>query len=163
MNEEKELEFLKNLKTKLLSAEKNRGKNLSENDFGSVRWSDSKKKEFYLYDARNNLFEEPHRDTALGTGVEAVRSSAAMIFNLLGQKTVVINGISYSIPAQYDINAFDAIFIVPAVIKVLYYQVEESCYKFGIPFGDIFIIEFLENIFLYFILLNFIDFLFLFG
>ena len=101
MKKEDELSLLKTLKEGLLFASKEQGRILTEKDFGSTRWKGSEKEEFYLYDYKNNLFEFPYINTILGTGVEAVRSSAAMIFNLLGQKAFSYNGTKFSAP-EYE-------------------------------------------------------------
>lgn len=91
-----ELNVLQLLKDKLIDAAEVRGLKLTDDAFGSKRWENSEKKVFYLYDSRNNLYETPRRKTKLGTGVNAVRSSAAMIFNLLGEKTITLNHKEYS-------------------------------------------------------------------
>lgn len=81
MEKAREIDLLKKFKNGLLSV-----KILNENDFGSERWKKSEKKDFYLLKKENNLFESPKIGVELGTGIEAVRSSAAMIFNTLGQE-----------------------------------------------------------------------------
>lgn len=98
MKEQDELNLLAELKNKLIEIEKKRGNCLKDDDFGSVRWEKSEKKEFYFYDLRKNLFEIPNKTISLGTGVEAIRSSAAMIFNTLGQGSVIFNGEKYNTP-----------------------------------------------------------------
>ena len=75
---EKEIEILNKLKQALMNVSK-----LPESEFGSWRWRNSKKQEYYLHDWRKNLYEMPNADINLGTGREAVRSSAAMIFKAL--------------------------------------------------------------------------------
>lgn len=101
MKKEVELSLLKTLKEGLLFASKEQGRILTEKDFGSIRWKGSEKERFYLYDYKNNLFELPSSNTILGTSVEAVRSSAAMIFNLLGQKEFSYNGARFYAP-EYE-------------------------------------------------------------
>lgn len=91
-----ELEVLQLLKDKLIDAAKTKGLKLNDSDFGSKRWNTSEKRVFYLQRLENNLFERPSPSTVLGTGAEAVRSSAAMIYNLLGEKDIVLNGMRYS-------------------------------------------------------------------
>lgn len=91
-----ELDVLQLLKSKLIAASKEKGLRLTDKDFGSLRWKDSEKSVFYLKDYRNNLFEIPNPDTELGTGVDAVRSSAAMIYNLLGEKNIVLDQKEYT-------------------------------------------------------------------
>lgn len=91
-----ELEVLQLLKDGLIEAAEIRGLKLTENAFGSKRWSKSEKRFFYLLDYRNNLFVEPKPKTKLGTGVDAVRSSAAMIFNLLGENDFLLDNKIYS-------------------------------------------------------------------
>lgn len=91
-----ELDVLQLLKCRLIEAAKVKGLILTDRAFGSSRWKTSEKKVFYLYDFRNNLFESPSPQTELGTGVEAVRSSAAMIFNLLGETTFILDHNLYS-------------------------------------------------------------------
>ena len=46
--------------------------------------------------------------------------------------------VSYSTPFDYHINAFDAIFVIPAIIKVLYYETLKELSKAGIPCGIMF-------------------------
>lgn len=91
-----ELEVLQLLKDKLIEAAKVKGTELTDSDFGSLRWKTSKKNVYYLSDYLDNLFENPAPKTKLGTGVEAVRSSAAMIFNLLGEEYFVLDKKDYS-------------------------------------------------------------------
>ena len=86
-----ELEVLQLLKDKLIIAAKVKGIELTDSAFGSLRWGKSEKRVFYLYDYRNNLYETPSSKTELGTGIEAVCSSAAMIFNLFGEKEFVLD------------------------------------------------------------------------
>lgn len=90
-----ELEVLQLLKDKLIEAAKVKGTELTDRDFGSQRWKMSKKNVYYLHKYQKNLFENPAK-TKLGTGVEAVRSSAAMIFNLLGKGNFVLDKKDYS-------------------------------------------------------------------
>ena len=101
MKKQMEIDLLKNLKQALLAAAKEQVKTLTEKDFGSIRWKGSEKEEFYLLDYLNNLFEIPSSNIMLGTGVEAVRSSAAMIFNLLGQKRFSYNETDFLAP-EYE-------------------------------------------------------------
>lgn len=91
-----ELEVLQLLKDKLIEAAKVKGPELTDSDFGSQRWKMSKKNVYYLNKYQKNLFENPEPNTKLGTGVEAVRSSAAMIFNLLGEEYFVLDKKDYS-------------------------------------------------------------------
>lgn len=91
-----ELEVLQLLKDKLIEAAKVKGTELTDSDFGSQRWKMSKKNVYYLDKYQKNLFENPVPKTKLGTGVEAVRSSAAMIFNLLGEEYFVLDKKDYS-------------------------------------------------------------------
>ena len=102
MTTEKEMEILSKLKQALINVSK-----LPESEFGSLKWRNSKKQEYYLHDWRKNLYEIPNADINLGTGREAVRSSAAMIFNLLGQKDFIIGGKKYTSP-DYE-TKFEAI------------------------------------------------------
>lgn len=101
MKEQEEFELLNLLKERLIKAAKQRNLDLSDSDFGWNKKKDSKKKEFYLKDRNNNLFEKPRKDVKLGFGNDAVRSSAAMIFNLLGQEDIIINSILYNSP-EYE-------------------------------------------------------------
>ena len=103
------MQVLQLLKDGLIEAAKVKGLMLTEKDFGSQCWRNSKKRVFYLLDKRNNLFDIPNPTTKLGTGVEAVRSSAAMVFNLLGEKELILDqkhfsGIEYekTFPAIID-------------------------------------------------------------
>ena len=91
-----ELEVLQLLKDGLIEAAEVKGLKLTEQSFGSQRWKNSIKRVFYLYDYRNNLFETPYSKRELGTGVEAVRSSAAMIYNLFGNKDFVLDHKNYT-------------------------------------------------------------------
>ena len=91
---DQEIAILEALKEKLRKT-----KILDDDKFGSKRWDGkSEKSKYYLFDKRNNLFEA-ERGVKLGTGVESIRSSAAMIFNLMGKDTVEFNDGS-----QYDIQ-----------------------------------------------------------
>lgn len=95
MEKEENIEYhiLNRLKKKLITV-----RDLPEECFGSKRWNGkSDKSQFYLFNANNNLFEAPNNGIRLGTGVDAIRSSAAMIFNLLGQEDVYFNETKYSI------------------------------------------------------------------
>ncbi len=91
-----ELEVLQLLKDGLIEAAKVKGLKLTEQSFGSQRWRNSEKRVFYLHDYRNNLFDTSCSKKELGTGVEAVRSSAAMIFNLFGKKDFVLDNKKYT-------------------------------------------------------------------
>lgn len=91
-----EWDVLQLLKNKLIEAAETKGLKLTDCDFGSKRWNASKKRVFYLCKLENNLFERPSPSTVLGTGAEAVRSSAAMIYNLLGENELVLDGKTYS-------------------------------------------------------------------
>ena len=91
-----ELEVLQLLKDKLIEAAKVKGTELTDSDFGSQRWKTSKKNVYYLDKYQKNLYENHASKTKLGTGVEAVRSSAAMIFNLLGEEYFVLDKKYYS-------------------------------------------------------------------
>lgn len=91
-----EMEVLQLLKDGLIEAAEIKGLKLTEQSFGSLRWRNSEKRVFYLYDYNNNLFETPYSKKELGTGIEAVRSSAAMIFNLLGKKDFILDHKNYT-------------------------------------------------------------------
>lgn len=91
-----EMRVLQALKDGLCKSAKGKGLLLTEKDFGSKRWNKSEKRVFYLFDKRNNLFDIPNHKTELGTGVEAVRSSAAMVYNLLGEKEFILDHKVYS-------------------------------------------------------------------
>ena len=98
MTQEDEYVLLSNLKMNLINAAETINLKLTEPDFGWKREKDSNKKKFYLLHRDNNLFEKPYKDVKLGKDVEAIRSSAAMIFNLLGQTDITINGKHYGKP-----------------------------------------------------------------
>lgn len=102
-----EMQVLQLLKDGLYEAAQVKGQLLTEKDFGSKRWNNSEKRVFYLRDKQNNLFDIPNPKTELGTGVEAVRSSAAMIFNLLGEKEFIFDHKNYS-GVEYE-KTFSAI------------------------------------------------------
>lgn len=102
-----EWDVLQLLKNKLIDAAETKGLKLNDSDFGSKRWNASEKRVFYLWRLENNLFERPSPSTVLGTGAEAVRSSAAMIFNLLGEKDIILDNKKYS-GAEYE-KTFPAI------------------------------------------------------
>ena len=91
-----EWDVLQLLKDGLIKSAEVKGLKLNERDFGSKRWKNSDKRVFYLWKLENNLFDSPARSTVLGTGAEAVRSSAAMIYNLLGENELVLDGKTYS-------------------------------------------------------------------
>ncbi|MCR4558964.1 MAG: hypothetical protein K5685_02705 [Bacteroidales bacterium] len=98
MNNKEEIDILEKLKTKLLEV----NPSIQHSDFGSSRFPKSEKaQQYYLRDKNKNFFETPNADTKLGVGVEALRSSAAMIFNLLGQKSLRINNIDFE-PPKYE-------------------------------------------------------------
>ena len=79
---------------------------LNDECFGSKRWDGkSEKASYYLYNKNDNLLEKPNKGVKLGTGVDAIRSSAAMIFNLLGQEDVNLNGTKYSIKYEEEYEA----------------------------------------------------------
>lgn len=81
-------------------------RHLHEKCFGSKRWDGkSDKAPYYFYDKNDNLFEKPKKGIKLGTGVNAIRSSAAMIFNLLGQEDVYFDGEKYSIKYEGEYAA----------------------------------------------------------
>lgn len=101
MKKEMEIDLLKKLKQAFLAVTKEQGTVLTENDFGSFRWKGSEKEKFYLLDYKNNLLEIPLSNIILGSGVEAIRSSAAMIFNLLGQKEFSYNDTKF-MPPEYE-------------------------------------------------------------
>ena len=93
-----EIDILKKLKRKLLEV----NPSIQDLDFGSTIFPNSEKaQQYYLFDKTNNLFESPNADLNLGFGVEALRSSAAMIFNLLGQNALRINNIDFE-PPKYE-------------------------------------------------------------
>ena len=91
-----ELEVLHVLKNKLLKAAEVRNLKLANDDFGSLRWKNSDKRVYYLYDYRKNLFETPSPQIKLGTGIKAVRSSAAMIYNLFGEASFILDRKSFT-------------------------------------------------------------------
>lgn len=98
MNNKEEIDILEKLKTKLLEV----NPSIQHSDFDSSRFPKSEKaQKYYLRDKNKNFFETPNADTKLGVGVEALRSSAAMIFNLLGQKPLRINNIAFE-PPKYE-------------------------------------------------------------
>ncbi len=74
----------------------------TENDFNPSEIS-AKKRPYYLKNKWNNLFEIPtiELQSRLDGKIGAVRSSAAMIFNLLGQKPIKIGDASFSAP-EYE-------------------------------------------------------------
>lgn len=47
----------------------------------------------------------------------------------------IVQSVTYSKPQDYSINAFDAIFIIPAILKILYYETAESLSKTGLTDG----------------------------
>lgn len=106
-----ELEVLQLLKNKLLKAAESRNLKLTDDDFGSLRWKNSDKRVYYLYDYRKNLFESPSPQTELGTGIEAVRSSAAMIYNLFGETGFILDRKSFT-GVEYE-KTFPAIISRP--------------------------------------------------
>ena len=98
MNNKEEIDILEKLKTKLLEV----NPSIQHSDFGSSRFPKSEKaQKYYLRDKNKNFLETPNADTKLGVGVEALRSSAAMIFNLLGQNALRINNIDFE-PPKYE-------------------------------------------------------------
>ena len=58
-------------------------------------------KGFYLRNTNDNLFEKPIPGQKFDKRINAIRSSAAMIFNLLGQKDITIDGVDYN-AAKYE-------------------------------------------------------------
>ena len=51
----------------------------------------SEYKDYYLIDFTNNLYQSTKPAFELGTGLEAVRSSAAMIYNTIGTDSITVN------------------------------------------------------------------------
>ena len=41
----------------------------------------------------------------------------------------------YTIPSDYDLNAFDVIFVIPMLAKMLYYEIAALLAQFGVWFG----------------------------
>ena len=68
--------------------------NLSEDDFGSTKKREKNYKEFYLKNYENNCFDTPVK-VKLGSGKEAVKSSAAFIYNIFGKDTVIFEKTKY--------------------------------------------------------------------
>ena len=81
--------ILSKLKIGLIAAKK-----YDESFFGSPYNNERNYKEFYLLDSENNFFENSN-DLELGTGIRAVKSSAAFIYNIFGQDEITIDGIKY--------------------------------------------------------------------
>lgn len=48
---------------------------------------------------------------------------------------IFFQGSAYSVPSDYDINAFDAIFIIPMLIKIFCYEILEGVSQFGVIWG----------------------------
>ena len=80
-------------------------KNLKENDF-SPEDVGIEKRNYYLKDNKNNCFDVPHEK--LNADSRAVRSSAAMIYNTIGNFEITIDGKKYSdIEYEYELPAID--------------------------------------------------------
>lgn len=104
-----EEKILKMLKGNLLDS--NKSIKDSKDYFGSInpRYKKSEKAQnYYLLNKANNLYKQNLPNFKLGTGLEAVRSSAAMIFNLLGQDPIKFrDGLIFKSP-EYE-KEFEAI------------------------------------------------------
>ena len=94
-----EKEILDILKTNVLKV--NTDIKDSHDFFGSKKNSD-KAQEYYLWKVENNLFKCQTPKFKLGTGAEAVRSSAAMIYNTIGEDKIVLDNKNYSIITYED-------------------------------------------------------------
>ena len=113
------------LKTKLIKAAEVIDLKLKDDDFGSKQWETSNKKVYYLYDYRKNLFEAPSPQTELGTGVEAVRSSAAMIYNLFGEADFILDSKTFT-SVEYE-KTFPAIIDrPPAHLDAVFYSFDNT-------------------------------------
>jgi len=73
---------------------------LKDSDFGSNIYRERNYRYFYLYEYKNNLFDDPGK-IKLGTGTRAVKSSAAFIYNIFGKDEISINGTDYG-PIKYE-------------------------------------------------------------
>jgi len=63
----------------------------------------SEYKDYYLIDFTNNLYQSTKPAFELGTGLEAVRSSAAMIYNTIGTDSIIIDNKKYKLVKYEDV------------------------------------------------------------
>lgn len=90
MSRNKEYEILRLLKNNLIKV-----KHLSDDHFKpeSMLEKHPDSSDFYLKDRLDNLFESPYK--GIDYRCNAIKSSAAMIFNTLGYDTYIIDGVNY--------------------------------------------------------------------
>lgn len=89
-----EKEILDILKTNLLRV--NTDIKDSHVFFGSNKYESDKGQDYYLWKLENNLYKCQTPKYKLGKDAEAVRSSAAMIYNTIGEDKIVIDNKNYS-------------------------------------------------------------------
>lgn len=74
----------------------------SHDFFGSNKYTGDKGQNYYLWKQENNLYNCQKPKYELGKDAEAVRSSAAMIYNTIGEDKIVIDNKNYSIVTYED-------------------------------------------------------------
>ena len=86
----KEEDLLKALKNNLLNVEDS----ISDNDeyFGKDGKDSEKESKYYLRKLKYNLYEFEEPEFELGKDADAIRSSAAMIYNTIGSESIKIDG-----------------------------------------------------------------------
>ncbi len=96
-NEKEILDLLKKNLLKVNQNIKDTGK------FFGYENENSEYKDYYLIDFTNNLYPTRKPPFELGTGIEAVRSSAAMIYNTIGTDPIIIDNKNYKLVKYEDV------------------------------------------------------------
>ena len=96
----KEEDLLKALKNNLLNVEDS----ISDNDeyFGKDGKDSEKESKYYLRKLKYNLYEFEEPEFELGKDADAIRSSAAMIYNTIGSESIKIDGNDYKLIKYED-------------------------------------------------------------
>lgn len=100
MNAKSEEELLTQFKQGLLDVENSISD--TEEYFGLENTTSEKEKKYYLRNLKYNLFNFEEPSFALGRGAEAVRSSAAMIYNTIGSRSVQLENRKYKVIKYED-------------------------------------------------------------
>lgn len=85
---------------------------LSSSEFGNKNKklkNSIKAQNYYLLNLENNLYDRKRPNCKLGTGAEAVRSSASMIYNTIADGNLIINNLSYKATSPLYERPFKAI------------------------------------------------------
>lgn len=74
----------------------------SHDFFGSNKYKSEKGQDYYLWKLENNLYKCQTPNYKLGKDAEAVRSSAAMIYNTIGEDKIIIDNKIYKVIGYED-------------------------------------------------------------